>query len=303
VNAVLLISVLALPVHAGTLAQARAAERAGAWNDAAAIYQGLLAEGSGPAERRMAWLQARQDADGDWDGLEALDVSRRGGGAESARVLVEDGGASELVRHEACLWLAGQHLDRDDPGLALTRTDSVWEGRLDLPRPVLGQLVLLRAAALSKMGRFDEAREVEAMLAIETTAVRPTETDRAERAARNQFVALISAAVVLVLGLGLLPSAWRGWREQPRLRPWGLIPLVVLLGGTALLAEGRESGSARWWAPLMAGAVTVHLISAGAGRGRGPWGQALVGGLAAIVTLALAWLSLWATQTLSTVGL
>lgn len=299
----LLLCTLALTAHADTLADARAAERTGAWNDAAAAYGVLAAEGSGPARRRLDWLAVRQDPDGDWDGLEALDRSRRGGGAHAALAVRQDAEVAPLVRHEASLWLAGQALDAGTPADALGLTEDPWQARAGLPRPVLGQLVKLRAAALADLGRFDQAREVEALLAVQTTAVRPSATDRTQRAARHQAISVASGLVGGVLLLALLPAAIRGWSRAPRPRPWGLLPLLVLLGGTAALVEGRAPGAARWWLPLSVGAAVVHLVSAGAGRGRGRAGRLAVGLAAGTATLVVAWLSLWATDSLLHVGL
>ena len=100
----LLLCTLALTAHADTLADARAAERTGAWNDAAAAYGVLAAEGSGPARRRLDWLAVRQDPDGDWDGLEALDRSRRGGGAHAALAVRQD---AELLNYAAAERVTG----------------------------------------------------------------------------------------------------------------------------------------------------------------------------------------------------
>ncbi|GEM_PF-3369310 len=292
-----------LPVHGATLAQARAAERDGAWNQAAGHYETLAREGSGPAVRRLAWLHARQDADGDWDGLEALDQSRRGQGRDGALAVRDDPGASPLVQQEAALWLAGQALDQGHLDEALVWTDGVWRVRETLPRPVLGQLVRLRAEALAAAGLYDQARQVESTLEVQSAAPRPSRTDRIERAARHQAIAWGSGLVGGVVVVGLVPAAWRGWRRRPWPRPFGLIPLVLLLAGTAALVEQREPGSGAWAVPLTLLAVGVHLLSAGAGRGRGPWGRAVVGAAAAVATLAGAWVCLWRTDTLAAVGL
>ncbi len=292
-----------LSAQATTLAEARAAERTGAWNEAAAHYQTLADEGSGPALRRLEWLEARQDSDGDWDSLEALDGSRRGQGPEGARTVLIRETASMLVRHEASLWLAGQALDADEAAEAVAWTDAAWAARATLPRPVLGQTVRLRADALAALGRYDEARGVEELLAVATTAQRPSRTDRIERAARHQAVAAVSGLLTLLVILGLMPGAWRGWRDTPRPRPWGLVPLVLLLAGTALIVELRSDGAGRWGPTLTLGAAGIHLLSVGAARGRGPLGRTLVGAAAAAATLGVAWICLWRTDTLSAVGL
>jgi len=292
-----------LPLQAATLADARAAERAGAWNEAAATYEVLAAEGSGPAVRRLAWLAARRDADGDWDGLEALDGSRRGLGVAGAEGLLGDQGTAPLVRSEAALWLAGQALDAGDAAGAVVLSDPVWASRDTLPRPVLGKAVRLRADALGALGRYDEARAVEQVLAIDTPAQRPSRTDRIERAARHQAIGVASGLVAAFVVLGLLPGAWRGWRQVPRPRPWGLVPLVLLLVGTAVIVELRDHGTGRWGLPLTLGAAGLHLLSAGAARGRGRLGRTVVGALAGLATLAVAWICLWKTDTLSAVGL
>jgi hypothetical protein len=292
-----------LPLQAATLADARAAERAGAWNDAAAAYEVLAEDGSGPAVRRLAWLAVRRDADGDWDALETLDRSRRGLGVEGAEGLLVQVGAAPLVRSEAALWLAGQALDAGDAAGAVALSDDVWAARDSLPRPVLGQAVRLRADALGALGRYDEAQAVEEVLAIDTSAQRPSRTDRIERAARHQAIGVASGLVATLVVLGLLPGAWRGWRLLPRPRPWGLVPLVLLLLGTAVIVELRDDGTGRWGLPLTLGAVGLHLLSAGAARGQGRLARTVVGVAAAVATLAVAWICLWKTDTLSAVGL
>ncbi len=294
---------MVLGAQAATLAEARAAERKGAWTTAAGIYATLAEEGSEPARRRLAWLTDRQDADGDWDSLEALDRSRRGQGPAAAEQVLVTAGAAPLVQHEAALWLAAQALDADQPALALGHTQGAWTARGTLSRAVLGQVVRLRAAALSALGRFDEARAVEQVIAVVAPVAQPSKTDRMERAAQHQAVTAASGLVLLVLGLGLLPGAWRGWRRAPRPRPWGLVPLVLLLAGTACIAELREDGSGRWGLRLTVAASVLHLLSVGSARGRGRLGRVVVGAAAGLATLAAAWICVWSTESLGDLGL
>lgn len=265
---------------------------------------------------------------------ERLESARRLAGTdrEAARALVLElagGGEDDVTRWDARLWMASDALRADDGEAALRWTAPLWERVLadDLPPPLErrtdspgGHRRLetrtadLHSRALASLGRTDEARTVDRTLQardrkrtgsperVEQPGAPSTELDRAAQAAQartRRALGGVSWCVLALFLLGAAPAARRGLTGGGR--PWGagVVAAFALLGCGLAEAWADGAGAAAAW--MVAGFVVVHLVSAYAGRGTER--RALVGGAAALATVAVGFLALDHADTLGWVGL
>lgn len=301
--------------HRALAAQATAAERAGdAATAVAACTAALELLPDGPralhCADRLAWLEARRDADGGFAGWGALDRVRKGYGEvddgtrrEAVLALLAGEGLSEATRAEAALWLAADALDRlEDPELALASTREVHARRDDLEDALRTRAVLLHAGALARLGRLDEALEVEREVRVVAAAPRLTPVEVEARRQRREGLAALAWGVVAAFALVATPLAALGLR-RPR-APVGLVPLLLLCGLTWLLVDLRDETAGAGLPAMTGGFVLLHVVAALArGAAEARWLRALLAALAASATVAVGWLALYATNTLGWVGL
>ena len=308
------------PSRAGHLADARAAERIGDASAEHAACTALVAETpSGPGaeacRRRLGWLKARQDDDGGFDALEAMQTvrrSRRDLELAEARARVEaiatEPGASNRVRDEARLWLGRDALEQQaDPEATLRWTRPLWDrlapeaGR---PGELRAQVADVHARALLASGDEPTARAVQAAAAPIRSAVPREGLPLAIRSRDRERVRLAAWAGLGLFGLAAGPPAARTWTRAPRPRPWGLAPLLVVGLGTAGLVAARDAGTAPAVLAVLAILIAAHLVSAGA-LAATPAGTRRTGlrVLAALGTLAAAWLASDALGLAEAVGL
>ena len=259
---------------------------------------------------RQAWLEAHQDPDSTWSSLSALeDVRQRYTTLPPAQAMArvesiwQDPTASPRVRSEAGVWLARELLDRrGDPAAALPYTTALMARALDAD--LRRQGVDLHSRALAGVGRIAEAQALEEEAA-------PSRSARAREGLpllllqrRRARIGQVSAAVLGVGAVALVPLAVRGWARRPRPRPLGLIPLSVTLAGLAAISALRDPASLAAFAWLSAGLITIHLATAGALLScSAPRWRVLIQLLAAATSLAAGYLSLQHTGNLEVAGL
>ena len=258
---------------------------------------------------------------------EQLESARQLAGTdrEAARALVlevAEGGEDDVTRWDARLWMASDALRAGEGDAALRWTAPLWERVLadDLPPPASGHRRLetrtadLHSRALASLGRTDDARTVDRTLQardrkrtgsperVEQPGAPSTELDRAAQAAQGRTrraLSGVSWGVLALFLLGAAPAARRGLAGGSR--PWGAVVVAAfaLLGCGLAEAWADGAGAAAPW--MVGGFVVVHLVSAYAGRGTER--RALVGGGAALATVAVGFLALDHADTLGWVGL
>lgn len=278
--------------------RARDAELHGRWDEVATTCAELRA--AWPEDRRAAdcarrqdWLDRRRDADGTLRGFLVLEQARRselpdpGPAVESVRTAAA---SSVVTEADASAWLARRALDgRDAPG-ALALLDGI--GPLPPEEAALaGAVDELRAEALAGVGREDEALDRDAEVAARVILDR-----------RRRALARAAAAAVALFGCAVAPFLG-GWRDAGP--PRGLVPIALGFAGAGGLATAWEAGSAAAVPWALAGALAVHALALPAllALRRAPWPRRVVRGLAALATVALAYLAAWWTETLPWVGL
>lgn len=305
----------ALARHRDLEAAATTAERAGHAGEAVRLCtEAIAALPDGPRARRcaerVAYLEARRDADGSFAGWDALAAVRKtyGDQAPEARrsavvALLAREGLSEATRSEAALWLAADDLDRRrDPAAALAASTPVYDARTALDEATRLRAVLLQATALAKLGRFDEASAVEEEVRVAAAWPRATPVQAEARRQRLAFGVPVAWGLMGLFGLAALPLAARGLR-RPSV-PWGLLPLLLLTGLTWLLVYQRDDAADEAFPAMTAGFVVVHALTAVARPATGSAAlRGLLAALSALATGAVAYLALHATNTLAWVGL
>ncbi len=270
----------------------------------------LLPEGprSERCRARVTHLALRQDADGSWQGWRELETIRAAYGRvdDSARraqviALLSQEGVADATRAEAALWLAADSLERrQDATEALAATTPVYADRSRLEPAQRTRAVMLHAAALAKLGRVDEALQVEDEVRVASAAPRLTPVEREARRQQQQaMVGVAWGAVALFAGV----AAPRAARSRPLRVPAGL-GLVLGLGVlTALLVNLRDDSAGAALPAMGLGFGLIHLVAAPARAGAPAPVRALLTVLGVAATLAVAYLALHATNTLGWVGL
>jgi len=285
---------------AALLEQARRAEREGRPADEVAACTELLAleAGGGPArvcEERLAWLAAREDPGGGFQGLTRLEQGRRGGELEP---VAQDPSVSPTVRAEASVALSSRAL-AEDPTLALHWTEAWWPGEA-LPAQTRVLVGRARLRALIALGREDEARAVDAALGQSSSSAQVP-----LRLARREQIGRLSGLGAAAWALPSLPLALIGWRRAPRPRPLGLLPLALVGLGSLGLAVAWERSLLAPFAMLLAGLLLSHLLAAGGAlalQSRPVW-RGLYGLASALGTGALALFLMQRGDLLSWLGL
>jgi hypothetical protein len=190
------------------------------------------------------------------------------------------------------------------PAEALLRTEPAWALRDALPVELRARLGRAHARALAQAGRTAEAAAVEQDVRVRVlgaSAAAPEDEGEVGRAARERRRALLGAAswsAIAAFGVAAGLGSWRARARLPALRPWGLVPLWVLSLG-ALGVAGLWDASVWPLAPaLVGGWSAIHLLAA---AGAGP--RALIGALAALASLGVAFLTLRGHEALLWVGL
>jgi len=311
---------LLLPARAGHLADARAAERAGDPGAEHTACRALVAEtpggpGSEACRRRLVWLEARQDADGGFGALEAMQTTRRDRRdlePAEARARVEavatEPDASARVRDEAALWLGRDALEqRADAETALRWTRPLWARlapQAGRPGGLRAQVADVHARALFASGDEAAARAVQAAAAPLRSAVPREGLPLALRSRDRQRVRLAAWIGLGLFGLAAGPPAVRTWTRAPRPRPWGLAPLLLVGLGAAGLAAAWDAWTAAGVLAVLVTLSATHLVSAGA-LAATPAGVRKTGlrVLAVLGTLAAAWLASDALGLAEPVGL
>jgi hypothetical protein len=250
---------------------------------------------------RVEWLDQRRDGDGGFDALAKLEAARRGeAGPEAVLAVRDDAGAPWTVRAEAAVWLADRAWRERDAEGAVSALDPVWPPPEGAPEAVSRRVVELRARGLAGMGRDEEARATEA-------AIRVGPGDRlspAEEVARERSRSTgtrLAAGLLAAFALVTAPLGARALASGLRPLPLGLLPLILLLGGTWAIADAWEDGAGRMIPPLAAGLVAVHVLTLYAQVSAPAWRRVL-GLSGAVASLAVAWLALWYTDSLDLVG-
>lgn len=301
--------------HMDLAAQAARAEQEGSFDVAYdACEQAVTLMPDGPrAQRcaaRLAMLEARRDADGTFGGWTTLYTLRRtwreldpDQARQQVLALLGHEGIAQAVHADAVLWLARDSLSRrDDPQEALGLTGPLFPARDDLPDDLRKRLVGTHALALARAGRLEEAKTVEAEVAVRTPAPRPTPVDNEAWRQQRARIQVGSWVTLALFGAVAAPLAIRAAKRPPR--PWGLVPLTLAVAATWLLADQWSEGAGDALPYMLAGFVPIHLLAAFARSTEAPaaWRLA-VSVLAAAATLAVAWLALAHTQSLGWVGL
>lgn len=292
------------------VARARALESTGDPAGAVILWQeALRLDPAGPhgpqAAGRVAWLLARQDADGTFATLHALEAARRGDSDQAVAVLglAARPGVSLTMRADVAVWRAVGLLAGGDAAGALAATDAVWHERAGLATETRALLVRHRAMALARLGRLEEATAVEAEILTVTDRARPGEAAKELVERRRARLGVVAWAVLGAWGTAACLGAWWNRKHLRHLRPWGLVPLVLLLAGTGVLLEAWSEGLGRPAGALVAGCAAVHALTAGAQAGAGRWVRLLLGLAAFAATLGTGYLVLWHYDLLDTVWL
>lgn len=297
---------------------ARRAERAGDYAAEQTACQEIVAAPAASAARvrcarRLAWLAPRQDPDGTFRALTALEAFRRAAQAlppEDARTqaaaLARDPQAAPQVREEAALWLAREALRREQADEALAWTTPLWS--TTSPSSSSSEVADLHARALLLSGDVAGAQAVEAA-ADPLRSLRAREgfplkllEHRRDRLHRLSWGLL---GGYLLLAVPLAAAGW--WQVRAAApRPVGLLALALIGASFAALSALREPGSLTTFLALIGAMGVLHLLSAGAllwTRGRTPawrWGLRLG---AALASAAVGYLTLHASGQLEVVGL
>jgi hypothetical protein len=299
--------------------RARQAEDADQYELALQLCEQLMGESPELARaqvcgRRVAFLTRRRDTDGSFSGWSALQQVRRtflttepAQRERQVQQVWSSPTSSPATRAEAAIWLARAALERGAPEQTLSYTEDWLILREVLPEEeaLVTQIGQVRAMALAELGLAEEAAALQAQVAVpvEPTAARPTPVEEILKRKRDQTASTLSMGALGLFVAGTSLPALRALRAG-RLLPWGLLPIGLATGGTFVLAElwERGAGQAAPWMGL--GFALVHLLSVGALRSAdGRWlPAALVRLGAALATVAVTWLALWATDTLMWVG-
>lgn len=287
---------------------ARAADAREDWSAAHAAWSALLAQDpvgarSEAARTRLAWLAFRRGADGGFAAADALSRARAARDVGAMRPLVSDSAAPAAVRAEAALWLAVER-----PAEALTYTAPAWTLRDALPSDVRGRLGRAHARALAEAGRPEDASEVEqavraAVLGVAASAATDEgEVVRVERERARVRLRWASLAVIGAFGVAGGRVAWTERARIAQLRPYGLIPMWLLVAGGLAVAGAWDPSVLRLAPGLLAGWTVVQVVASASASAPARL-RVLVGALAALASLGVAFLVLQSHEALLWVGL
>ncbi|MDG1481438.1 MAG: hypothetical protein P8R54_17720 [Myxococcota bacterium] len=294
-------------VMTGAADPARTAAQAGDFAGELSACTAILAGASrdrawSRCQRRVLWLQARQDTDGSFTAMTTLsrirhDYTRqpRSDAIAEIHAAFHAPQTAAAVRLEAGLWLARELLDNQSrPDRALSYTTPLYD-----VYPEDRSLTDLHARALASVGRTAEALSIEEA-AEPIRSANPVEglplLLRQQRRDRLQGVSL---AVVAVFCLIAAPLALRGRRQ---IRLVGLVPLLGLTAGFALIGGLRDATVLPTFLGVAFSMGIIHLLSSGA-TAAAPRGRSMIGILAGLASLAAGYLTLYQTNQLGSIGL
>ena len=295
-----------LEAHRRLVAESRVAQRrarpADEYQACRSAVERLPSGPGAPAcRRRLAYLEARRDADGSLTTWTRFVSARRGfhQDPESVRDRIEALPREGVVGAELALWLARDALGQGQPARALSFTEP-WAQR-PLPSILRQDLLGAHALALAGVGRDDEALAVQRQVQVVADGVRLTPVEEALLHRRRQHLAMGAWAVVLgFIGVSVPSLARR--RSLPGL-PVGLGLLAGIAIATWLLAEGWAEGAGLAIPYWLGGVGLVHLVASWSlPQASGVMLHALRGA-AALASLGVFYLALHATQSLAWVGL
>jgi hypothetical protein len=294
-------------VMTGAADPARAAAQAGDFAGELSACTAILSESTrdrawSRCQRRVLWLQARQDTDGSFTAMLTLSRIRRDYTRQPrAEAIAEINAAfhapqtAAAVRLEVGLWLARELLDNQARAdAALSYTTPLYD-----VHPDDRALTDLHARALAGAGQTAEALAVEAAAAPIRSA-HPVEglplLLRQQQRARLQTVSLAVVAGFLLISA---PLALQGRRKVQLI---GLIPLLGVTAGFALIGVLRDATVLPTFVGVGLSLSIIHLLSSGA-TAAVTRGRSLIGILAGLASLAAGYLTLYQTNQLGSIGL
>lgn len=245
---------------------------------------------------RLAWLDARRDADGRLDGLTRLEQARREPDPDRRRAMVEalaaEPHASPTLTAEIALWRGQDAFDRGDASATVRVLEDLETVPEDLA-PAIGALDGRARVALGLPVPPGPAADAAAR-ARRVTGI------RAACVATIGGFALVAGALG-IRGIAESRRAARAWR----LRPGGLGPLALGMVGSFGIAAAWDPAVTWRAVPLFPALITLHVLAAAAQPGLAGHarGQAAVGALAALASLAAGWLVLQPIGVLDELGL
>ncbi len=187
--------------------------------------------------------------------------------------------------------MAGRSLQQGHPDEALAWTLPAWTEDSQVPPELRRTFGLRHAEALAAVGRVDEARRVEASLELGGDGLhRRSPVDEIVRDHKITRLRAVSWTVILTHALVTGPGVLRTFRSGRPPTPWGLVPLVFFVGGTALFCGAWEAGLGQWGPPMLLGTIVIHLLTAWAAPSA--WRRWMVPALSGMATLAVAFLAL-----------
>lgn len=300
----------------GLLEASRQAGREGRPADEAAACEALLdhpdasARGRRTCTARLAWLDARRDADGSLASLATLEALRRGSagaageGEARARALLEAPGTAPRVRREARLWLARRlDAEHDDPAGVLALTEPVL-AELDAAEPADQLLGELHVTALARLGREPEARAAQALLDRPRSATPQEGLALVLREQRRDRLDRASGAVLGLFAVLSVPLTGLALRRRRLARPRGLVTWAACLLATLALVGAWDRSVLPGLMGLGLALALVQVLALGLLTASPPGplrGAARL--LAALAALACLWLGLHAADLLGYLGL
>ncbi|MFT5686740.1 MAG: hypothetical protein ACI8RZ_007697 [Myxococcota bacterium] len=253
-------------------------------------------------QRRVPWLTARQDTDGSFAGMTSISEVRRSYTSQPRTEAIAEidavfasPQAATAVRLEAGLWLARELLDGQDRAEDALR----YTTPLYTDHPDDRALTDLHARALATVGRTDEARAVEEAAAPIRSALPAEGLPFLLRQQRRDRLRDLS---LTVLAIFLLPAAPLALQGRRRIRLIGLIPLLGLTAGFALIGGLRDPTSLSAFGAVGLSLGLIHLLSSGASAAA-PRTRPILGILAGLASFAAGYLCLYQTNQLGSIGL
>lgn len=282
---------------------AQAGDFAGELAECTAICAGTIRDRAwSRCQRRLRWLQARQDTDGTFTALTTLSRVRRDYTRQPRQEAIAELDAAyrspqtaAAVQLETGLWLARELLDKQARAdRALSYTTPLYAAY-----PENRALTDLHARSLASVGRTAEARSVDAAAAPIRSSNPVEGLPLLLRQQRRDRLQKASLAVVAVFFVTATPLALQG-RRQARLV--GLAPLLGATAGFALIAGLRDATVLPTFLGIAFSMSVIHLLSSSA-TAAVTRGRAAIGILAGFASLAAGYLALHQTNQLGSIGL